>query len=61
MPESVGINWAATDLVGIEAEQTVGGGNSLQILIEKDFKCLEPRDGGDDADTFDHPMQCSHR
>jgi hypothetical protein len=60
VPESIAGSWAATDQVGMEAVQTTGGGDELQILIEKDFKCLEPRSGGDDADTFPHPLECSH-
>lgn len=32
-------------------------GRTLRILIEKDFSCLEPRDGEEDTDTFAHPFQ----
>jgi hypothetical protein len=59
VPERIAANWAATKQVGMEAVQEIDGGAALQILIEKDFKCLEPRDNGDDADTFPHPLHCS--
>lgn len=40
---------AESDEVGFSANQ-----NSLKILIEKDFACLQPR-GEEDKDTFPHP------
>jgi hypothetical protein len=55
VPEEEISEWAATDRIGIEAEYPIGGGKILRILVEKDFRCLEPRTGGDDADTFSHP------
>lgn len=42
--------WARSDEVGIEGAQ-----DALRILIEKDWSCLKPRDGEDDADAFPHP------
>jgi len=51
--------WTATDQVGMQGEQAASGGGTLQILVKKDFTCLEPRFGVDDVDTFPHPMQCS--
>ena len=50
-------NWAASDKVGFEAEQDIGEGNQLRILVEKDYACLDRRDGDDDKDTFPHPGQ----
>ena len=59
VPQAAADEWASTDQVGIEGSQSTGDGGKLHILIEKDFTCLEPRAGGDDEDTFPHPMQCS--
>ena len=42
--------WGESAEVGIEA--TV---DSLALLIEKDFACLDPRDGAEDSDTFPNP------
>lgn len=50
--------WASTDQVGMDAVQPTGDGGQLRILIEKDFRCLEPRTGGEDDDTFPHPLEC---
>ena len=49
--------WARTNQIGIEAEKPIDGEKTLKILIEKDFSCLEPRTGEEDADTFAHPFQ----
>lgn len=58
IPKAQADEWARTNQIGIEAEKTVGDdGRALRILIEKDFTCLEPRTGGEDADTFAHPFQ----
>ncbi|GLC23785.1 DUF7009 family protein [Roseisolibacter agri] len=56
LPEALAREWASTDRVGIAAEQRgVGpdGAGVLQILIEKDFACLDRRD--EDADAFANP------
>lgn len=49
--------WAFSDEIEIEAEQEIAEGESLKILIEKDFACLKPRDGEDDRDAFPHPAE----
>lgn len=55
LPENTVREWAASDQVRIEGSQNVKNGN-LEILIEKDFACLSPRPGEDDADTFTNPL-----
>jgi hypothetical protein len=58
VPKSKALDWSDTDDVSLYAEQRLLGTGSLSILIEKDFKCLEPghhRDCDDDEDTFPHP------
>lgn len=50
--EQIAQNWANSDEVGI-----YGDDEKIQIAIEKDFKCLTPRQGDDDADTFPHPKE----
>ena len=35
--------------------QTLDDGQTLEILIEKDFACLAPRTGEDESDMFPHP------
>ena len=47
--------WAQPDEVSLEAEQPLGEGECLKLLVEKDFRCLSPREGEDDADLFPNP------
>ncbi len=49
--------WGASNQVGLSAEISVAGETPLQVLIEKDFRCLDPRDSEDQADTFDNPLE----
>ena len=49
-------SWAKTDQVGIEADQPIGGGRSLHLLIEKDFDCLHPQ-ADENIDTFPNPKR----
>ena len=47
MPSAPATQWATTDQVGVSAEQQLGDGKRLSILIEKDFQCAhspEPQD-----------------
>ena len=47
--------WAESEKVSISSEQSVDDGGQLKILVEKDFACLAPREGEDEADMFPHP------
>jgi hypothetical protein len=49
------VKWASTDQVGIEGRQPVDNETSLQILIEKDFACIDGTDE-ENADTFPNPL-----
>ncbi len=58
VPKSKALDWASTDEVSLYAEQKFSGAGFLTLLIEKDFRCIEPghhRDSEDDEDTFPHP------
>jgi hypothetical protein len=50
-------NLAATDQVSIRGEQKLAAGESLSILVEKDFECLVPRAGEDPRDLYDNPAK----
>lgn len=51
-------HWAESDEVGIEAEQPIGDGTSLRMIVEKDFECVHPR-GEDIADAFPRPARAT--
>jgi hypothetical protein len=47
--------WSGQDEVAIAGEQAIGNGQTLEILLEKDFHCLAPRTGEDESDLFPNP------
>ena len=55
IPETAVLAWASSEQVSIESEQLLDDGDVLKILVEKDFACLAPRDGEEEADMFPHP------
>lgn len=58
LPQSIAREWAMTDRVSLDGEQSLDGdGAVLRLLIEKDFACLTDRRGAEDADTFPHPLE----
>ena len=57
VPRALARQWATSETVGFEATQPVSEGQSLQILVEKDFACLTPRTGEDDTDAFPNPNE----
>ncbi len=55
IPEAEIISWSDSDEVSIAASQILDGGDQLNILVEKDFACLAPREGEDETDMYPHP------
>ncbi len=55
IPEAEIIRWSDSDEVSIAASQILDGGDQLNILVEKDFACLAPREGEDETDMYPHP------
>ena len=48
--------WADTEQVGIEANMQLPNGNILYLLLEKDFKCVDPGIKEDQSDYFENPQ-----
>ncbi len=55
IPEAEIISWSDSDEVSISASQILDCGDQLNILVEKDFACLAPREGEDETDMYPHP------
>ncbi len=55
IPESEIIALSNSDEVSISASQNLDSGDQLDILVEKDFACLAPREGEDESDMYPHP------
>ncbi len=51
LPEDVARQWIDSDQVGLERNIPLQNGQSLYVLIEKDFPC-QHQEGEDQADTF---------
>ena len=54
-PSAMVRDWADSDRVSLRADQDLGNGQVLGLLVEKDFACLAPRDGEDESDMYPHP------
>ena len=54
VPKSAAHVWAGSEQVGIYASTDVGTGTPLDLIIEKDFACLDLSDA-ENIDTFPHP------
>jgi hypothetical protein len=57
VPKAMVAAWADSSQVGMQMDQRIGDGQSLRLLIEKDFKCLDPSDPEENADTFPNPLE----
>ena len=55
LPGEVARAWADGDQVSLEGTQSLGDGRTLALLVEKDFKCLVPREGEEQYDGFENP------
>jgi tRNA A58 N-methylase Trm61 len=54
LPQEEANVWAATDQVGIYASIDVNPHGSLEVIVEKDFACLDLSDA-ENVDTFPNP------
>jgi len=57
LPKARVEKWLDDREVAIEGQQPIGNGETLRILVEKDYTCLAPRSGEDDSDLFVNPQQ----
>ncbi len=54
-PSAVVEKWANSNRVGFRNELSLGKKGTLSLLVEKDFKCLDPHREEDESDNFEHP------
>lgn len=54
LPAAAARRWCESELVGLFGTQC-GDGVELRIAVEKDFACLQPREGENESDQFPHP------
>ena len=51
IPHAIALRWASSEEVSLRGSE--GG---VEILVEKDFACLVPREGEEDPDAFPNPL-----
>ena len=51
IPHAIALQWASTEEVSLRGRE--GG---VEILVEKDFACLVPREGEENSDAFPNPL-----
>ncbi len=56
LPAAMAHEWADSDRVSLRGDRAIGNGQSLSLLVEKDFACLAPREGEDESDMYPHPQ-----
>ena len=54
IPASFSTVWNKNDIVSIDAKQDIGNNETLYILVEKDFQCLD-KTTEDQSDFFINP------
>jgi hypothetical protein len=57
LPARLARTWYGDDEVSVHGRQSDTGSEPLEILIEKDFACLIPREGEDQSDLFPNPAK----
>ena len=58
VPQTQARVWAQSDEVGFAGEDPLAI-DALEVLIEKDFTCITPRQGEEELDTFPNPNAMS--
>jgi len=55
VPQHLADEWVGTQRVGFDAEIQLKNGETLSLLLEKDFQCLDER-GEDESDLYPNPL-----
>jgi hypothetical protein len=55
IPEQAARDWTTNDNVGFETEQALGPTESLTIIVEKDFVCVDRLNDPDREDAYPNP------
>lgn len=61
VPKVMAQRWMQTDEITLQGEKSLDSGAQLKILLEKDFACLNPRQGDENMDAFPNPAATDNR
>lgn len=56
VPPAMQREWVDTDIVGFKNNIDIGGGKTLFLLLEKDFKCIDGEVLEDQSDNYENPL-----
>ncbi|UII24532.1 hypothetical protein LVD15_14490 [Fulvivirga maritima] len=56
VPEKTLSDWVNTEEVGFTTQIPLPQGDTLKVLVEKDFQCLKAREGENEEDLYKNPM-----
>lgn len=56
VPEKLLINWPENSVIGFDAMMPITGNETLSLLLEKDFRCID-NTTEDQSDHYDNPKQ----
>ena len=56
VPQNYLVNWPSNSVVGFDESVAISHAESLRLLLEKDFKCLDVSEE-DQADYFENPSK----
>jgi hypothetical protein len=57
IPENLLKEWAFSDQVSLEHQMDINKNHALQMLLEKDFKCIDADSNEDQSDYFENPLK----
>ena len=57
IPAQTSSIWANSEEISLRSVMNIDQHQELSILVEKDFKCLDPNRPEDESDLFPHPKQ----
>ncbi len=57
VPEKIAKGWNNNNIVGYDHKMELPDGNTLSLLVEKDFKCIDASGNEDQSDNYENPMQ----
>ena len=56
VPEHIKNEWVSTEIVGYNNNMPIGNGNTMFLLLEKDFKCIDGEVLEDQSDNYENPL-----
>ena len=57
IPQNMLMEWAFSNKVSLVDQMPLGEKGTLQILLEKDFKCIDADVNEDQSDYFENPLK----